>query len=442
MSKSIFNKNIIVRIYSILIKYPLIFSIIVFAIWSSIIFITGQLTSPLKGDEDDYLALGILTSMNGVIALNDGYRPPLLILIISAISKVLSDNNLIIFVRLFNLFFISIIPGIWLLVSKSFYKKNNPYIIMAFISSIYYPFYFFGSSIHAEAISILGLNVLIIETLDFYKSDKLNLTYYIKKSIICGFIISALFLTKANNILVAPVCIFIILLSHNLSLVNRLYSILFIILSVFILSLPWILFLHNSLGEYKLTTTGGYNFLVGTGYYSFGMADNLDKSVLPIKYIISQNKFHNTPDGPSALSIEDDKKLYNTSNTLETDNISLKISKNIWSTKTHEQIIHGFLKILHSIGFSLRGWSDYIVLSFTFIVISCSLYCAYNKLYFEVINFHWMLAISGFLIAFVFLPNIRFKTFYFDSSGLLVISFAISLFVNKISNKYLYNQEN
>ena len=206
---------------------------------------------------------------------------------------------------------------------------------------------------------------------------------------------------------------------------------LFLTIFSLILISPWIIFLHKSLGEYKVTTTGGVNFLVGTGYYSFGMADHIDTAVLPLKYIASNNNFHQTSNGPSALSIDDENLLLHAHNTLQVDDISMQIAKKIWHNKTNEQIINGCLKVLHSLGFSLRGWNDYFGVLFFVVVIICSIFCVYKKVYKEIICFHWLVAFCGFCMAFIWLPNIRFKTFYFDSSALLVIATVISMLIDQ-----------
>lgn len=420
------NSSLFVKLANVVLKNPLLTSITTFLLWASVFSIKGDLTAPLIGDEADYIQRGVLLANEGFSAVADGYRPPFFIFIISALSHFFQGDELTLSVRLFNLALVSIVPGAWLYATKSSSINRDVFILMASFTAAWPPFFYFGSFAIAEGISFLALNVLIITTLSFNLSTKVFV--HIAKSIACACIITILFLSKANNILIAPACAIIVFFSIKARFVERIFICAVMTILTAILIFPWVSFLHNTLGEYKLTTSGGLNLLVGTGYYSFGMTEHLDQSVLPEKYIGLKNRFHQTPSGPSALAFEDEQALARTQNNLEVDNISRQIAIKIWSKKPTEQVVYGGLKILHSLGGSLRDFQDYFIISFFLFTTICSIFCLSKGIHRRIIYLHWLIAGAGFFVAFFYLPDIRFKTFYFDSSALWVLSATLSVF--------------
>ena len=411
-------------------KSPFILSILIFLSWALLFYLKGNLTGPLVGDEADHINRGLQLSREGFAAFADGYRPPLFVLITSALSYILHDGDLIVGARLFNLALVSAIPGVWLYASKSDTTDRVMCALMAVFTSIWLPLFHYGAPAIAEGVSFFALNLLLIMTISF--SSPKSLAKNIGKAFVCGFLIALLTLSKANNILVAPGCAIAAFFLIKSGLVGRVSICLVMALVAAILIFPWVAFLHHQSGEYKLTTTGGLNVLIGTGHNFIGNTDRLDPTALPDKYILSHFEFHQTPNGPSALSVEDEVSLAMAKNRFELDDIAKQIGIRIWKTYPAEQSIYASLKVLHSVGGSLRGGTDYALLLFAAITIVCSIFCLINNIHRPIISLHWLLAFAGFFVSFVFLQPIRFKTFYFDSSALLVISATLSFIMSRM----------
>jgi hypothetical protein len=116
-------------------------------------------------------------------------------------------------VRIFNIFFVSLIPAIWW--SNGLRRKDEfktVFFIISFLVSIWMPFFIFSFRALAESLSFLFLNLLLLSLLKFYSEHKKQKIDFASMSIL-ALELSALFFLKANNIFVAiPVGLYIIFL--------------------------------------------------------------------------------------------------------------------------------------------------------------------------------------------------------------------------------------
>ena len=394
---------------------PVVVWVTIFIIWMVIFFVSGANLSPPVGDEGDYLRRGIGLVEIGINILADGYRPPLLPLLISLLYKFVGSEWLLNSTRILNIGLVSLVPAIW---SYQYQKsdKETKFALMALLTALWPPFYFFAFSALAEAASFLFLNLLLVLSLKILKVKNV----FGVKIFITSILIACLFFLKANNILVAvPVGLFIFLFGNG-SWLKKFWrvSLLAIISAIMVASWPG--FLYKKSGYFVITTTGGLNFLVGTGYHNFGMEE--DNSVI---YNVKKKELYNgfypilTKEQMVELqSVENDKYLIN--------HVSKKIAIDIWLKNMKSQIYYSCFKIAHSLGMSFRGMADYITFAFFLLTIYASISLQILRANQYIIFLHWGFALMGFVIAFFWLPNIRFKTFYFDTTGLYLVSCLIS----------------
>jgi len=427
--------NPLSRLIRIYVRHPVLLGICVLIFWSLIFWIKGSLTTPAVGDEVDYIQRGILLSHQGLSAIADGYRPPLFVFICAALSYFFDEHLLLIAVRLLNIAFVSAIPWAWLSAYKSSGRSNSTFALMSILTSVWPAYYYFSCQALAEAISFLLLNLLLILTLSF--SSQSSHAKNVIKSITFATIIATLTLSKANNILIAPACVVLAFYQLNSKILYKLTLLLVTVTTSIVIIFPWISLVQKTTGEYNLSTTGGINLLVGTGRYYFGMSDGLDMSALPDRYIANRVEFHKTPYGPSALTSDQERLLENTKTVWEQDAVSKAASLKIWNENRYIQCIYGLTKIIHSIGGSIRGLTDYFSIAFFGLTIVCSLYCLTIKIDRQIVLTHWLFALSGFIVAFFYLPNMRFRTFYFDTTGLLICATALHIIFEKLLKQKL-----
>jgi hypothetical protein len=417
------------RFARIYVRHPSLLWISVFILWSAIFWAKGSLTTPAVGDEIDYTNRGILLAHQGLSAIADGSRPPLFVLICAVLSHFFNDHFVLVGARLLNIAFVSAIPCAWLNAYRSTGRSNGAFALMAIFTSIWPPYYFFSTQALAEAISFLLLNLLILLALSL--ENKSSHTQKAIKSVAFGAIVAALTLSKANNILIAPACALLAFHQLNNKFIHKIVLLLVATTTCIAIMCPWISLVHKNTGAYNLATTGGYNLLVGTGRYYFGMIDGLDMSTLPDRYIANHLEFHKTPGGPSALSPDQERSLENEKTAWGLDAASKAISIKIWHKDRYMQCIYGLTKVIHSIGGSLRGPTDYFSIAFFGLTILCSLYCLTIKMNRQLVLTHWLFALSGFFIAFFWLPNMRFKVFYFDTTGILLCAATLHILWEK-----------
>ena len=417
-------------------------------VWILFAYILGIFSLPYVKDELDYIGRGLSLSQKGLEVLSDGYRPPLFPLWIGFIHSFISEEFLLNSIRILNILIVSLIPVLWFrLAYKNIQTdRKNIYLFMALLTAVWPPFYLFSFYALAEAGSFLFLNILFI-TLLGYASDKTKRDLYLR-TLRISITLTILFSLKANNILVAiPVALFVFF-TLKTTWKNRIVLVSLMSSLTLILITPWIVFVSTSTGKLNISTTGGYNLLVGTGHHYNVMTPNVNN--LPYKYL-HHNSTNSNKEVPIITTLsKEDLYLYQVAHTqvahstLYTDarakargnfdTVCKQIGIKIWVENTKEQIVHGFLKIIHSYGGSLRGAKDYITIGFIFIILLASISLWRKSTYKSIIMLHWGFVLSGFLIVFFFLSNMRFKTFYFDTTGLFVLAIYINTLLDEFKN--------
>ena len=416
------------------------------SIWTLLAYLSGIFSLPYVKDELDYIGRGLFLMQKNFAVLSDGYRPPLFPLWIGFVHYFVPEEFLLNTIRILNILMVSLIPTLWFRVA---YKnrdndRKNIYLFMALLTAIWLPFYLFSFYALAEAGSFLFLNILLITILG-YEQDKTEQDFY-RRTALISIILTLLFFLKANNILIAvPVALFVFF-TLNARWKSRIAIVSFMSSLTLILIMPWIIFVSTSTGKLNISTTGGYNLLVGTGHHYNIMTPDVNN--LPYKYIHPPTATQDKEQPIISILSKEDLLSYQTAQRkvagakLYTDErakargnfdkVCKQIGIKIWRENTKEQVIHGFLKIIHSYGGSLRGAKDYITIGFLLLLFLTSISLWKNSTHRSIIMLHWGFVLSGFLIVFLFLSNMRFKTFYFDTTALFILAIYMStLFSNK-----------
>ncbi len=436
------RSKIVSRIYNNPVNIAFIFFILVLSFWTLVSVFLGKLSAELSGDEVDYVRRATALLDIGWFALADAYRPPLYPIILGFLKYTVNENQLIPAGRILNIASVALLSSIWLYFGI---KKRgvNKFLIAAFLIALWPQFYYFSFQLYAESISFLGLGFLILIAATTSDKECKDISWH--TVVFIAFIISFLFLLKANNVLVAiPIGLFF-LFTLDINLKDKIFKLFVMTFLVILISSPWFIYVKNHTGMVKATTTSGMNLLVGTGYTSLGMEP--DKKALTYTFIEKRHILKSTEIGDVALTNESLEILLNLHNEKKQinpftqENVNwysfyeketMDIAKNIWKENTLEQVIYGFVKIFHSFGGSLRGVTDYITLGIFFISIALSIVIFFDKFNRRFVYLHWGITFFGALLIYFFLPNIRFKTFYFDMSFLLLLAISIESFIDKI----------
>ncbi|WP_277811563.1 hypothetical protein [Chromohalobacter canadensis] len=366
--------------------FPLGVFLTVFAVWLLLFLFLGIHHKPAAGDETDYINRGIEFFENGWSALSDGWRPPLLPLLIAFFNIFVDTSSLLNLARMTNIAFVSMVPALWsyeYMVSG----KRKKYLLMAMFTSAWPAYYLLAFSVYAEAASFLFLNILIIITLRMKNSDKFLALSFI------GFplCLAVLFLFKANNILISvPFGLYILFFGAG-SFAKRFFRVSALALITVMMISPWLVFLKSEMGDWVATTTGGYNLLVGTGHHSFGMAP--DNEAIHREYLLNAygGEFPEISSEEVALINSQPSKYL-------MDKVSKDIAFRIWSEDTKRMLNLSFRKVMHSHGMSFRGAGDFIVFSFLLVSIAASVVLLYKNKFVDIVFLHWSMALAGGLL--------------------------------------------
>lgn len=394
----------------------------VFAVWLLLFLFLGVHHKPAAGDEIDYINRGIEFFENGWSAFSDGWRPPLFPLLVAFLNLFVDANSLLNLVRITNIALVSIVPALW------FYEhlvsgKRKSFLFMTMFTSAWPAYYLLAFTAYAEAASFLFLNILIIITLRIKSSDKFLALSFV------GFplCLAVLFLFKANNVLISvPFGLYVLFFGAG-SFARRFFRVSIMALITAMMISPWLVFLKSEMGEWVATTTGGYNLLVGTGHHSFGMES--DDETIHREYLFDAygGEFPEiTSEEVALINSQPSKHLM--------DKVSKDVAFRIWSEDTKRMINMSFRKVMHSYGMSFRGAGDFVIFSFLLASVVASVILLYKNKFVDIVFLHWSMALVGCVVAFFWLPNIRFKIFYFDTTAFYLMACLFSVMIGGLKN--------
>ena len=361
--------------------------------WWVVFGVSGAGWAPAEGDESDYLARALRFSEEGWSVFADGYRPPLFPLVAGGVLAALGEDRSLFIARATNLFLVSLIPLVWWW--RGTRRKDPVSLWMALLLTGWAPFYLLSYMAYAEALSLLLLNLLVVLVLRVTPEGRT--AFGVTAMVGIALLLAALFYTKANNILVAvPVGLFLFLFARG-PLLGRFLRVAALAVLTALFLVPWLLFLRAQSGEWQVTTTGGYNLLVGTGQYNFGMQE--DPRAIHRRYFESYQERSADVLGGDFFSVLESEEVR--SNKYVQNQVAFDRATAVWRSLPQEQFRYALLKVLHSQGFSWRGLQDYIMVAFFGGTVLASLLLLWTRFERRLLFLHWGCLLMGCVVAFV-----------------------------------------
>ncbi|HUV37257.1 MAG TPA: hypothetical protein VMX58_10000 [Patescibacteria group bacterium] len=298
------------------------------------------------------------------------------------------------------------IPLSWLLL-LSLMRSRGKALLGASVFALWVPFYYFSPVLYAETASIFLIGLLCYSLAGF---DPVRRVW---TSIPPAIITAALIYMKPNHVLLVPVfLIFMAYVSRRRGVPVGTRLFLAPVVVVLLLLSPWTVFIsrcQNSL--VPLTTHGGWNLYLGSGGYS-----------------------HTTPWAAGSLAtrawedlhLSDEEGAadaygrYTVETRAQADRDYRKRALARWTRRPLALTAYGACKILHSFGFSFRGPRDLVVMLHFLGSMAFSVYLWKRRRWREWVLLLWMITIAVMAQAFLFLPELRFKTVLFDFPALVV----------------------
>ena len=308
--------------------------------------------APTAIDASDYAARAETWQADGFNkAFSDAYRMPGYPFIIYLMRYILPSAPYL-GVRLFQMLTVAISVGLIYVLLKKYVS-----IKIAILVSIFYgllPVWHFVPVLLAES-----LTSVVVVGLLFLLASITTSGATTRRLFLLSLVIAIGTYLKPNNLsLIIPSIIYLALTLKKYILKN----LLLVIISVFLMITPWIVFASSvQPGFLGLTTNSGANFYVGTG-----MVLSYDGSVLArsaIKWKVDPN---NNP--IDLLSVTPDQSLSDQNSQL------LKKSLNIWGERPLREIGFGIDKVLIAFGFKANSKIDHLFGLFSLFSIIAAVY--------------------------------------------------------------------
>ena len=177
--------------------------------------------------------------------------------------------------------------------------------------------------------------------------------------------------------------------------------------------LPWSMYVSLNTGRVVfLSTTQGINLYLGAGLGSDAQ-DPTAKGALCQRAATRLGLYDRALDSRVRSVVEG-------LNPHEGSDYLQKTAVAAWKSRPLKTSLYGLTKILHSFGFSFRHLRDTFLAGYFIVSVISSVYLWRRQRYREWCVFFWAVLLSVSALAFVFLPNQRFKTVMFDLPALLV----------------------
>ena len=378
----------------------------------------------------DFLKLNFL-------GLSDGFRPPLFPTLLHFLS--FFPFNLVIFYKILNISFLTLIPSGLIFISKDINDKDlkNALSLSAILYYFFLPNFFFIDFVYSELLTVLVMNLIVFITFKIYISDNYNN----KLLVILCFLFLINFYLKANLILYG--LLFIVFINKIEQNFKKLF---FFGLLIIALLFPWFFYMHSITGEIKATNSQHINRLIGMGGDTFFFEKkNLD--TYHGKYIDNEygkNKemiknyrlFQNYIDEENLVS-----GIYGMD--LDMQLLREKYAKigadNIFKNDPYIQIKYSLLKLPHLFGLSFRETRDIFVAIYGSISMILMFFLFKNKRYRIFIYLNLLVLLATIIQTLVYQPTLRYSIYYFNSS-LLLYGFFLLEFKDYLSNKNLINR--
>ena len=275
-------------------------------------------------------------------------------------------------------------------------------IFVAFLVSVWVPFYYFSPILYAETCGIFVFSVLL------YLIACVNLKRYQVGAALCGIAIAALTYLKPN--LITLLCLPVAAASMVFPKKRDLGIFVGILaLSTATILLPWELFMSARFGQFPapLSTFQGDNLYWGAAIgisTQANLADTVARK-LGLRDPVLDAKARAEA---KMLTPVQESKFYE------------HIAFERWRSHPLPLIAFGLCKILHSFGFSLQGLYQYFTAFFTVFSFAASAFLWRWRKYREWVLVFWMAALVLAAQSFLFKGDIRYKVTVVDLPALFV----------------------
>lgn len=296
---------------------------------------------------------------------------------------------------------------------KRLKATNVVCVLGALLVSSWPAFYYFSPILYAEGISIV-LSLVLFACL--VKVGESNAPWY--NLVILGFALAGLIYLKPNHLFFVIPMVFYLIYKNNLN--QALFKVGIPIIISFTLMIPWMFYLSSNQGKFiPLSLTNGINFLEGTGDYGRVMNDSL-----PGKYSNTNELYK---DCLNWHCIDYDNRY----SRVESEKIRNK-GLSIWLDRPLQTAKYGFMKVLHSHGFSFRHIGDHAEVMLLILSVISAIYLWRNAYQKRLIIYYMAILGAAALQSFIFLPDQRFKVVMFDFPALLLVALFLYLIMSKI----------
>jgi len=368
--------------------------LLMYMLWSQRFPVWG---APLVGDEGDYLRRALTLRSKGFSALSDGFRPPALPMFLALLPH--GDG----------------IDGLaWM-------ARRAQLLVLAGVSA---GLTVWGAQTRRVALvgmgGLLGLSpflgyysaLVLAETLSFALGAALLAGLFFddgRRPFTLGLAVGGLTLLKANQLLWIALPGVWWLMAPRAKRPRLVPWGGRVVAGLGLLLLPWLLATQVWLGAPKLSTTGGFNLLLGTGWHAFGAVD--DPSTLHAR-VMDDLPLVRVEGITTRIAADDVVALRDAPTPLERDRRAGALARRLWETHTSRQVQYGLAKVGHAWGWSARSAKDALVLLRGLVFAGLVMVLVWRRR-----SEAWVALASagaGALLAFVFLPNQRFQVFFVD----------------------------
>ena len=274
--------------------------------------------------------------------------------------------------------------------------------LTALLVSVWAPIYYFSRLLLAETCCIFMLSVLL------YLISCVEPKNYLMTAVPCGIAVAALTYLRPN--LITLLCLPVVAAFVVLPKRRQLFMFAGITaLSMATMLLPWELFMSARFGQFPapLSTLQGENLYEGAGYAISSQANLSD---------IVARRFHlYDPSREAELGA-----AANLLPPVQRSRVLQHLALQRWHTQPGPLIAFGVFKILHSFGFSLQAWYQYLTALFTVISFAASAFLWRWRKYREWVLVFWAAALVLSAQSFWFKGDIRYKVTVVDLPGLFV----------------------
>lgn len=339
-----------------------------------------------------------------VEALHDGYRTPGYPTFL-ALCMLFSPTPLAMARTIQLILNSAMIVVIYLLILR-ITRSPRAGLLGSVLCALWVPLHYFSPVLYAESLS-LCFSCLFLYALSFVEEK-----VWMRTVLIATTLLMATVYLKPNNI--ALYLLFVAYAATTLRPAIFRRALALSVATIVALMLPWSLFISTQNRMFiPFSTTLGVNLYLGTGAERDIVHGNLDSRYAEKAGLaIVAHKEEIAPPQATAAELN---KFYTHEAVLR------------WKAQPAPILIYGLLKIGHSVGLSLRGGKDVLVLGITLLSLASAVYLWRSRRYAPWQAVYWAALAVMLLQTLAFLSNLRFRVVLLDLPCLIVTTLALSV---------------